>query len=121
MRAWSEVTERVAGTTKTSEKTAILADYLASHGFLRLVLSQYAGLPPPAWRFVRSAYGKPEVVPPAGWVSDVFPFAHAIRLFGATLYDADPWRRIAIEVAWLGGLTLAFGSLARVAMRRLLA
>jgi DNA ligase-1 len=30
MRRWSEVAERVAGTTKTSEKTAILADYLAS-------------------------------------------------------------------------------------------
>ncbi len=30
MRRWSEVAERVGGTTKTSEKTAILADYLAS-------------------------------------------------------------------------------------------
>jgi ABC-type multidrug transport system permease subunit len=62
-----------------------------------------------------------EVVPPAGWVSDAFPFGHSIRLFAAALYDADPWRRIAIEVAWLLGLTLVFGSLARVGMRRLLA
>jgi DNA ligase-1 len=30
MRRWSEVAERVAATSKTSEKTAILADYLAS-------------------------------------------------------------------------------------------
>jgi DNA ligase-1 len=30
MRRWSEVAERVAATTKTSEKTAILADYLAT-------------------------------------------------------------------------------------------
>ena len=30
MRRWSEVAERVAGTTKTSVKTAILAEYLAS-------------------------------------------------------------------------------------------
>ncbi len=30
MRRWSEVADRVAATTKTSEKTAILADYLAS-------------------------------------------------------------------------------------------
>src|SRR5262245_47503258 len=30
MRRWTEVAERVAATTKTSEKTAILADYLAS-------------------------------------------------------------------------------------------
>ena len=30
MRRWSEIAEQVAGTTKTSEKTAILAGYLAS-------------------------------------------------------------------------------------------
>src|SRR4029079_6191012 len=29
MRRWSEVAERVAATTRTSEKTAVLADYLA--------------------------------------------------------------------------------------------
>ncbi len=30
MRRWSELAERVAGTTRTSEKTALLADYLRS-------------------------------------------------------------------------------------------
>ena len=30
MRRWSEVAGRVSATTRTSEKTAILADYLAS-------------------------------------------------------------------------------------------
>ena len=30
MRRWSELAERVAATTRTSEKTAILADYLRS-------------------------------------------------------------------------------------------
>lgn len=30
MRRWSEVAERVAATTRTSEKTAILAEYLRS-------------------------------------------------------------------------------------------
>ena len=30
MRRWSEVAERVAATTRTSEKTALLADYLRS-------------------------------------------------------------------------------------------
>jgi len=29
MRRWSEVAERVAATTRTSEKTAVLADYFA--------------------------------------------------------------------------------------------
>ncbi len=39
-------------------------EYLVSHGFLRLVLSRYADVEPGAWRFVRSAYGKPEIIPP---------------------------------------------------------
>src|ERR671914_2475414 len=30
MRRWSELAERVAGTTRTSEKTALLAEYLRS-------------------------------------------------------------------------------------------
>ena len=30
MRRWSELAERVAATTRTSEKTALLADYLRS-------------------------------------------------------------------------------------------
>ena len=30
MRRWSEVAERVAATTRTSEKTALLAEYLRS-------------------------------------------------------------------------------------------
>ena len=29
MRGWSELAERVAGTTRTSEKTSLLARYLA--------------------------------------------------------------------------------------------
>ncbi len=40
--------------------------FLVSHGFLRAVLSRYAGVPPSGWRFVPSAYGKPEVALPAG-------------------------------------------------------
>jgi len=30
MRRWAEIADRVAATTKTSEKTAVLADYLAT-------------------------------------------------------------------------------------------
>jgi 4'-phosphopantetheinyl transferase len=37
--------------------------YLISHGFLRLALSRYADVTPSEWRFVSSAYGKPEIVP----------------------------------------------------------
>jgi hypothetical protein len=44
-----------------------------------------------------------------------------VRFFGAALYDADPWAGVAREAAWLAGLCLAFGGLARLGMRRLLA
>ncbi len=63
----------------------------------------------------------PEIaVRPAAWVSDVLPFSHSVRLFEATLYDADPWRSIAREAAWLLGLGGVFAGAARVGMRRLL-
>src|SRR5437899_1980947 len=32
-----------------------------------------------------------EVVPVAGWLSDALPFAHAVRYFAASLYDASPF------------------------------
>lgn len=62
-----------------------------------------------------------EVAPVAGWVSDALPFAHAVRYFASSLYDASPWSAVARELAWLLGLGLAFAALARVATRRLLA
>jgi ABC-2 type transport system permease protein len=62
-----------------------------------------------------------EVVPAAGWASDLFPFAHAVRLFDAVLYDASPWGAVAVEAAWLAALGLLFAALARLGMRRLLA
>jgi ABC-2 type transport system permease protein len=62
-----------------------------------------------------------EVVPTAGYVSDALPFSHAVRFFSASLYDASPWAAVAREAVWLLGLTLMFGALARVGMRRLLA
>lgn len=62
-----------------------------------------------------------EVVPVAGWLSDGLPFAHAVRYFSASLYDADPWGVVVPELVWLAALGLIFGVLARVATRRLLA
>jgi ABC-2 type transport system permease protein len=56
----------------------------------------------------------------AAWVSNAFPFVHAGRLFTAALFDASPWRRIAVEAAWLVGLGAAYAVLARLAARRLL-
>src|SRR6266536_92848 len=62
-----------------------------------------------------------EVVPVAGWLSDGLPFAHAVRYFSASLYDASPWKAVVRELVWLAGLGLVFGALARLATRRLLA
>ncbi len=63
----------------------------------------------------------PQIVPVAGWVSDAFPFVHAVRLFGSALYDTSPWRAIVRELIWLAGLAVVFGGLARLGVRRLLA
>jgi ABC-type Na+ efflux pump permease subunit len=60
-------------------------------------------------------------VPLAWWISDFLPFAHAARLFGAALYDTNPWRNVGIEAAWLAGIGAVFGWLSRLAMRRLAA
>ncbi len=62
-----------------------------------------------------------EIVPVAGWISDALPFAHAVRFFSAALFDASPWRTVLEEAAWLCGLGLVFGALARIGTRRLLA
>jgi ABC-2 type transport system permease protein len=61
-----------------------------------------------------------QVVPVAGWVSDALPFAHAVRYFSSSLYDASPWSAVLRELAWLVGLGAVFGTGARLAARRLL-
>ena len=64
----------------------------------------------------------PEIaVGPAAWLSKVFPFVHAARLFEASLYELEPWRALAREAAWLVGLGAAYALAARAGMRRLLA
>jgi len=63
----------------------------------------------------------PEVAPIAGWLSDGLPFVHGVRYFASALYDASPWGVVGRELAWLVGLGLIFGGLARLATRRLLA
>jgi hypothetical protein len=62
-----------------------------------------------------------EIVPPAGWVSDAFPFTHAVRFFSSALFDVHPWRTVLHETAWLVGIGAAFGALARSGARRLAA
>jgi ABC-2 type transport system permease protein len=58
-----------------------------------------------------------EVFAAAGWLSDALPFAHAVRLFSAALYDFHPWGAVAREAAWLVGLGIVFSLLARAAVR----
>ena len=77
--------------------------FLVSHGFLRAVLSRYAAVPPSAWRFVRSAFGRPEVkLPPNAAVgrSLCFNLTHTCGLAACAVawdrevgVDAEDWRR----------------------------
>ena len=61
MRRWSEVAERVAATTRTSEKTALLADYFA--GLTRRRAADRGRLPDrPAVRRGRPAGRRPRLV-----------------------------------------------------------
>ena len=62
-----------------------------------------------------------EIVPPAGWVSDAFPFVHAVRFFSSALFDVRPWGTVLREAVWLAGIAAVFGALARVGARRLAA
>jgi hypothetical protein len=55
-----------------------------------------------------------------GWLSDAFPFRHAIRFFQAALFDLDPWGTLVREAAWLLALGLVFAAAARIGVRRLL-
>ncbi len=57
----------------------------------------------------------------AWWVSEFLPFAHAVRWFGAALYDTSPWRTVGVETLWLLGIGAVLGVLARISMRRLAA
>jgi ABC-2 type transport system permease protein len=54
------------------------------------------------------------------WLRDLAPFAAAVELSSAALYDVDPWSSVGIEAARLFLLTLGFGALARLAAPRLL-
>jgi hypothetical protein len=50
----------------------------------------------------------------------VVPFASAVELASAALYDRDPWAAVGREVGRLLVLTLVFAALARLTVRRLL-
>ncbi len=58
-------------------------------------------------------------VPLAYWVSLFLPFAHAVRFFGAALYDTSPWHVVGVEAAWLVGIGAVSWALARLGARTL--
>ena len=62
----------------------------------------------------------PEIVPPAGWLSNALPFVHSVKFFRSALYDLSPWGEVLRESLWLVALGAVFGALARVEARRLL-
>lgn len=53
-------------------------------------------------------------------ISDLFPVVHSVRFSESALYDLDPWGSLGVEAAWLVGLALVYGALARAGVRRLL-
>jgi hypothetical protein len=60
-----------------------------------------------------------EIAPPAGVVSDIFPFSHGQRFFSSALYDLHPWATVGPEALWLVGLLALWGAVARLALPRL--
>ena len=60
-----------------------------------------------------------EIAPPAGYVSDIFPFSHGERFFSSALYDRHPWATIGPEALWLLGLLVLWAAVARLAQPRL--
>ena len=52
-------------------------------------------------------------------MSELLPFSHAVRWFGAALYDTSPWRTLGIQTLWLLGLGGVLWVLARRSMRTL--
>ena len=60
-------------------------------------------------------------LPFAYWVSLFLPFAHAVRFFGAALYDSSPWHRVGVETLWLAGIGAVSWALARLGTRTLTA
>ncbi|MEO8289622.1 MAG: ABC transporter permease [Gaiellaceae bacterium] len=93
----------LVGVLAREARTAVLVAFLAA---LPLVL---LGLLPAG------------TVQAAHWISQAFPFAHAVDFFQSALYDLDPWKALAREAAWLVGLGALFFAAARLGMRRLLA
>jgi hypothetical protein len=55
------------------------------------------------------------------WLSQAFPFVHAVRISEAALFDGEPWAALAREAAWLVALTGVYAAGARAGVRRLLA
>jgi hypothetical protein len=60
-----------------------------------------------------------EIVPPAGIVSDSFPFSHGNRFFSSALYDSHPWATVGPEALWMLGLLVLWGVVARLVLPRL--
>ena len=114
---WYVLTDRVSGPARLEAFAAVLSEeeknrrqrfsfeegrlqYLVSHGFVRMVLSHYAAVPPAEWRFVRNGYGKPEVAAPALVRPLCFNLSHTHGLAACVVartrevgVDAEDWQR----------------------------
>lgn len=63
--------------------------FLVSHALVRVTLSRYAAIAPPAWRFFTNAYGRPEIAQ-EGWNRLRFNLSHTDGMaVCAVAFDAE--------------------------------
>lgn len=72
-------------------------EYLVSHAFLRVLLSLYGDQEPPAWRFHRNAYGKPELANPGPLADLRFNLSHT---GGLTLCAVTAEHELGVDVEY---------------------
>ena len=100
MRGWSELAERVAGTTRTSEKTSLLARYLAtlSSGELRAAATFLSGRPFPeadqravglGWATIEAVVTRLAAAP-AGALSAAYDQSSDLGMAVAAVLDLRP-------------------------------
>ncbi len=61
---------------------------IAAHGLTRLVLSEWAPVPPEAWRFAAAAGGKPRIAQPMAGSPLFFNLSHTARLVAVAVTSA---------------------------------
>ena len=76
-----------------NERAAVDADrrlYVAAHGLVRLILTEYAPAPPASWRFLSGPFGKPTAIDDAGRTPVQFSLSHTRGMVAIALTRSCP-------------------------------